>query len=813
MSDDRLDTETIVDIDIDQEMKTSYLDYAMSVIVSRALPDVRDGLKPVHRRIIYGMQDLTMYHDRPYRKSARLVGDVMGKYHPHGDTAIYDAVVRLAQDFSTRYPLADGQGNFGSIDGDGAAAMRYTEVRMSALAEEMLRDIQKETVDWTTNFDESLKEPTVLPSRFPNLLVNGSSGIAVGMATNMAPHNLREVTDGIMAYIDNPDIQVEELMTHIKGPDFPTGAMIMGDAAIKKAYKTGRGKVQLRAVVELEELGRRTAIIVKEIPYQVNKSNLLKKIADQVQSGRIEGIAELRDESNRDGMRIVIGLKRDAIPEVVLNNLYKYTQMQTTFGIINIALVDGQPEVLGLKELIGYYVDHQVEVVTRRTQFDLDKAEARAHILEGLRIAIDNIDEVIRIIRENYSEVEIKKIFAQRFDLTDIQSQAILDMQLRRLSGLQREKLEEEYAQLIEDIKYFKQILSDPDLLNSIIKEELQEIADKHGDDRRTKLMPRAEDIDMEDMIAEEDVVITLTHRGYVKRMPESTYKTQNRGGRGINGITSTEDDFVEEIFIVNTHDNIIFFTNLGNVYTLKGYEIPEGGRQAKGTAIVNLLNLKKGEEISVMRSMSQIGPDTYFTVVTKNGMIKKTPAKDYENIRQSGLIGISLKDGDSVIQVLKTNGDDEIIVTTKKGYAIRFKETDVNPTARNTQGVIAIKLRDQDEVVNASKVKDDAALVSIGAKGYGKVTDLDEYSTQKRAGQGVISYKVTEKTGPVIDSMVVQKDEELMIMADTGTIIRISVGQISKFGRNTQGVKLMNLKDSEVCAVATLAEKENKKD
>lgn len=809
MNDDKSQIETIINADIDHEMKSSYLDYAMSVIVSRALPDVRDGLKPVHRRIIYGMQDLSMYHDRPYRKSARLVGDVMGKYHPHGDTAIYDAVVRLAQDFSTRYPLADGQGNFGSIDGDRAAAMRYTEIRMSHLAEEMLRDIQKETVDWTKNFDESLKEPTVLPSRFPNLLVNGSSGIAVGMATNMAPHNLEEVTDGILAFIDNPDITLEELMDHIKGPDFPTGAMIMGDAAIKKAYKTGRGKLKLRAVVEIEEVKKKKAIIVKELPYQVNKANLLKKIASQVQSGRIEGISDLRDESNRDGMRIVIGLKRDAIAEVVLNKLYKYTQMQTTFGIINIALVDGKPVLLSLKELISHYVDHQVEVVERRTKFDLDKALARAHILEGLRIAIDNIDEIINIIRSNYSEDDIKQIFNEKYDLTDAQSQAILDMRLKRLSGLQREKLEEEYAQLQEDIKYYRTILSDPKVRDSIIKDELREISDRFSDERRTKLMPKEEDISMEDMIQEEDVVITLTHKGYVKRMPQSTYRTQNRGGRGINGMIATDDDFVEEIFVVNTHDEIIFFTNWGNVYTLRGYEIPEAGRQARGTAIVNLLSLKKGEEISVMRSMSKTSGSTYFTVVTRDGIIKKTPAEEYENIRKSGLIGVSLKDEDSVIQVLKTTGEDEIMVTTKDGYAIRFSEKDVNPTGRNTQGVRAIKLRQGDSVVNASKVKMDASLVSIGANGYGKLTSLDEYNIQKRAGYGVLSYKVTDKTGPVIDSMVVEKDEELMIMADTGTIIRISVDQISEFGRNTQGVKLMNLTDAQVSAVATLAQSE----
>lgn len=796
-------SETIVDIDLQDEMETAYLDYAMSVIVSRALPDVRDGLKPVHRRIIYGMQGLGLYPNRAYRKSARLVGDVMGKYHPHGDTAIYHAIVRLAQDFSTRYLLADGQGNFGSIDGDGAAAMRYTEVRMAPLAQEMLRDITKDTVDFRPNFDESESEPTVLPARFPNLLVNGSSGIAVGMATNMAPHNLNEVVDGVIAYIDNPDITLEEMMEHIKGPDFPTGAMIMGDKAIKRAYKTGRGRLQLRAVVEVEETSKSSSLIVKELPYQVNKSRLIQRIAERVQDETIEGISGIRDESDRNGMRIVIQLRRDAISEVVLNNLYKQTQMQTTFGIINIALVNGEPKTLGLLELIKHYVDHQIEVVERRTTFDLNRAEARAHIVEGLRIAIANIDEVIRIIRKSYSEDEAKKIFYKKFELTDAQSQAILDMRLKRLSGLQIEKLEAEYEELIKEIARLKEILENPRIRNGIIKDELKEIKDKFGDERRTRLMPAADDIDMADMIPEEDIIVTLTHRGYIKRMPESTYRPQNRGGRGITGISTRDDDFVEEMFIVNTHDDLLFFTNQGNVYKLKGYEIPEGGRQARGTPIINLLDLNKGESITAVRAITEYKDDSYFFMITKDGTVKKTPITDYQNIRRSGLIAINLRDGDEVIQVLATDGDDRIIITTRDGMAIKFEETDVNATSRNTTGVIGINLRDGDRVVNGSIAEDDMYLMTIGEKGYGKRTEISKFNVQKRGGVGVSSYKITDRTGKVVDSMAVCDDTELMMITSDGIVIRIPIAQVSNLGRNTQGVKLMNIGDAKVVAVA----------
>ncbi|NLW42917.1 MAG: DNA gyrase subunit A [Tissierellia bacterium] len=797
------DTQTIVDIDLKTEMKESYLDYAMSVIVSRALPDVRDGLKPVHRRIIYGMNELGLYPDRPYRKSARLVGDVMGKFHPHGDSAIYDAVVRLAQDFSTRYPLADGQGNYGSIDGDGAAAMRYTEVRMTKLAQEMLRYINKDTVDFVPNFDESEMEPSVLPSKFPNLIVNGSSGIAVGMATNMAPHNLNETIDGVIAYIDNPEIDVEGLMEHIKGPDFPTGGMIMGKKAIREAYETGRGKLQLRAVVDIEQNKKRTALIVKELPYQVNKSRLILKIAEYVQEKRIEGISDLRDESNRNGMRIVIELKRDAIPEVVLNNLYKHTALQTTFGIINIALVDGEPIELGLKDLIKHYVNHQIEIIERRTRFDLDKAEKRAHILEGLQIAIDNIDEIIKIIRSSYSDAEIKAEFLSRFGLTDVQSQAILDMQLKRLSGLQREKLQEEYADLIKEIARLKEILANPNIRNNIIKEELKEIAEKYGDLRRTALMPAAEEINLADMIREEDVVITLTNNGYIKRMPEGAYKPQNRGGVGIRGLSTKDGDFVCEMFIVNTHDNILFFTNFGNIFSLRGYDIPEAGRQARGSAIVNLLALKPGEEVSTVLAVKEFDDNKYFTMVTKKGTIKKTICSEFKNMRKSGLIAIKLREDDELIEVEITEGNEELILSTKNGYSIRFDEKDVTPTSRNTQGVIGIRLRENDEVVNFSIVDDDKFLVSVGENGYGKLTPLTEYNNQNRGGMGVISYKITEKTGNVISSLVVSKEDQLMLITEEGVIIRIAVDQISIFGRNTQGVKLMNLKESKVVAVA----------
>lgn len=798
----------IIDTNIVDEMKKSYLDYAMSVIVSRALPDVRDGLKPVHRRILYAMDDLGMNADKTYRKSARVVGDVLGKYHPHGDSSVYDAMVRLAQDFNTRYILVDGHGNFGSIDGDSAAAMRYTEVKMSKLAMEMLRDINKDTVDFMPNFDETLKEPTVLPSRFPNLLVNGSSGIAVGMATNIPSHNLNEVIDGTIALIDNPDITIEDLMKLIKGPDFPTGALILGKDGIKAAYKTGRGKIKLRAVAEIEENGKgKNRIIVSEIPYQVNKSNLIQKIAEYVRDKKLEGISDLRDESDRDGLRIVIELKRDAIPKVVLNNLYKQTQMQTTFGIIMLALVDGEPKVLNLKEMLNHYIDHQRIVITRRTQFDLNKAEERAHIVEGLKIALDNIDAVIKIIRVSKDDTAAKEKLMATFGLSDRQSQAILDMRLRRLTGLERDKLDEEYRNLIIEINRLKDILANKRLLDNIIKEELLEIKKKYGDKRRTRIIPAGREISIEDMIAEEDVVITLTRNGYIKRMPEDTYKTQRRGGKGIIGLTTRDGDFVENLFITSTHDMILFFTNKGKVYMMKAYEIPEGGRQAKGIAIVNLLNLDKNEKITAIIPMDSYNPEKNLIFVTSYGIVKKTQLDQFKNIRKNGIIAINLKDSDELIAVRETNGNREIIVVTKKGMSIKFDEKDVRLMGRNAYGVKAITLNDGDEVVAADLVEDNKYLVVVTELGFGKKTPLSEYRTQIRGGKGVITYNIKEKTGDIVSAKVIDNDDEIMMISLSGTIIRLKGEEISTMGRATQGVTLMKIDDDRVVAVAKYVE------
>ncbi|MDR7871417.1 MAG: DNA gyrase subunit A [Tissierellaceae bacterium] len=798
----------IIETNIVDEMKTSYLDYAMSVIVSRALPDVRDGLKPVHRRILYAMDDLGMDADKTYRKSARVVGDVLGKYHPHGDSSVYDAMVRLAQDFNTRYLLVDGHGNFGSVDGDGAAAMRYTEVKMSKLSMEMLRDIKKDTIDYMPNFDETLKEPRVLPSRFPNLLVNGSSGIAVGMATNIPPHNLKEVIDGTVLLIDNPDATVEDLMELIKGPDFPTGAFILGKDAIKSAYRTGRGKVKLRAVAEIEENSKgRNKIIVTEIPYQVNKANLILKIAEYVRDKKLEGIADLRDESDRDGMRIVIELKRDAIPKVVLNNLYKMTQMQTTFGVIMLALVNGEPKVLNLKEMLSHYIDHQREVITRRTQFDLNKAEDRAHIVEGLKIALDNIDEVIKVIRGSKDDATAKENLMTRFGLSDRQSQAILDMRLRRLTGLERDKLDEEYKNLIIEINRLKEILANRRLLDNIIKEELLEIKEKYGDRRRTRIVPSAGEISIEDMIAEEDVVITLTRNGYIKRMPEDTYKTQRRGGKGIIGLTTRDDDFVEDLFITSTHDMILFFTNKGKVYMMKAYEIPEAGRQAKGLAIVNLLNLEKGERVTAVIPIDSYNPEENLFFVTKQGIAKRTQLNQLKNIRKNGIIAITLKDNDELIAVKRTDGNQELIVATLKGMAIKFDEEDVRLMGRNATGVKAITLNDDDQVVAVDIVEDDKYLVTVTEFGFGKKTPLEEYRTQIRGGKGVINYNIKEKTGDIVSAKVIDNDDEIMMISSSGTIIRLKGTDISTMGRSTQGVTLMKMVDDRVVAVAKYVE------
>ena len=794
----------ILDVDINKKMRSSYLDYSMSVIVARALPDVRDGLKPVHRRILYGMQGLNLASGGPYRKSARLVGDVMGKYHPHGDSSIYEATVRLAQDFNTRYPLVDGQGNFGNIDGDGAAAMRYTEVRMTKLAEEMLRDINKDTVDFVPNFDENENEPTILPSRFPNLLVNGSSGIAVGMATNMAPHNMNESIDGIIAYIENDNISIAELNEIIKGPDFPTGAQIMGTEGIKEAYETGRGKITVRAIAEVKSFkNNREKIVITELPYQVNKSALIMKIADLAKNKVIDGISNITDASNRKGINIIVELKRDANAEVVLNKLYKNTQMQTTFGIINLALVNGRPEVLNLKEIIRYYVDHQVEVVTRRTKFDLDKAEKRAHIVEGLFIALDNIDRIIKIVRASKDDNEAKEKFYQEFKLSDAQSQAILDMRIRRLTGLERERLESEYEKLKADIKWFKEVLENNDVLMNVIKEELLEIKTKYGDLRRTVISHDRTDIEMEDIIKREDVVITLTQFGYIKRMSEGTYKPQKRGGRGVSSGNMRDEDFVKELFVTSTHDMILFFTSLGNVFKLKAYEIPEDSRTSRGTAIINLLDLQEGERVTSIIPVEEYDPDMNFLMVTEKGLIKRTPFKEYKNIRKSGIIAIKLNEGDKLIDVHLTKNEEDVILVTKKGLAIRFNEEQVRKSGRNSMGVKSIDLAEDDIVVSSDLLCEDKYLLVISENGFGKLTEIAKYRPQNRGGKGLLTYKITKKTGDVAAAAVVEKEDDVMIIADSGIIIRILTEDISIQGRNTSGVKLMNLTDAKVVAVA----------
>ncbi len=798
----------LIDINIEDDMKKSYLEYSMSVIVSRALPDVRDGLKPVHRRILYAMDELNMSPDKPYRKSARVVGDVLGKYHPHGDSSVYGAMVRLAQEFNTRYLLVDGHGNFGSVDGDGAAAMRYTEARMAKIAVEMLRDIKKDTVDWRPNFDETLQEPVVLPSRFPNLLVNGSSGIAVGMATNIPPHNLREVVDGLVLIIDDPEVDIESISKVIKGPDFPTGGHIMGKEAIKQAYNTGRGKIKIRAVAEIEENAKgRDKIIITELPYQVNKAQLIIKIAEYVREKRIEGIVDLRDESDRDGMRIVVEVKRDSNPNVVLNNLYKHTQMQVTFGIINLALVNNEPKVLNIKEMLYYYLEHQKEIITRRSQYELAKAEDRAHIVEGLKIALDNIDEVIKVIRGSKDDATAKENLIVRFGLSERQSQAILDMRLRRLTGLERDKLEEEYEALIKEINRLKEILGSERLVLNIIKEELLEIKEKYGDLRRTRIMASAEEIDLEDMIEEEDVIITLTHFGYIKRMPEGTYKPQRRGGKGIMALTTRDEDFVEDLFITSTHDMILFFTNKGKVFMMKAYEIPDAGRQAKGTAIINLLNLEKGEKVSAVIPLSEYTPENYLVFMTKKGLIKRTSLDLFKNIRKSGIIAISLREDDELISVKTTDGTKEMILVTKKGMAIRFDENDARPMGRNASGVKAITLAKEDEVVAADLVQDNYHLLVISELGFGKKTPIEEYKVQIRGGKGLKTYSIKEKTGDIISAKIITENDEVMLISQSGIIIRLNTKDINTMGRSTQGVTLMKMHGDKVVAVAKYVE------
>ena len=789
------ENQNIMNIDLETKMKTSYLEYSMSVIVSRALPDVRDGLKPVHRRILYDMQLLGLDPNKPTRKSARVVGDVMGKFHPHGDYAIYDALVRLAQDFSTRYPLAQGQGNFGSIDGDAAAAMRYTEVRMSKIAKEMLRDINKDTVDFVPNFDEEELEPSVLPSRFPNLLVNGSNGIAVGMATNMAPHNLGEAIDACVAYMKDPEISIDDLLKIIPGPDFPTGALILGKSGIKDAYHTGRGKIKQRAVARIEPFKKnRERIIISEIPYQVNKARLIEKIAELVKDKRIDGISDIRDESDRKGMRIVVEIKRDSNANIVLNNLYKYTQLENTFGIINLALVGGEPKILNLKELIEYYVDHQKEVVTRRTTFDLSKARDRKHIVEGLIIAIDHIDEIIKIIRSSYDNDQIKKIFYDKYKLTDVQSQAILDMQLKRLSGLEIEKLNAENDELARTIEYLLSILNSEETLINLIIDEMTEIKEKYADDRRSKIVPDEGEMDITELIEEEDILITLTKEGYIKRLPIDTYKVQNRGGKGIAAGNTKEGDFIKKIITTNTHEDLLFFTSMGKVYSLEAYKIPEGSRTSRGQAIINILNLESGEKITEMVTLSELSKDSQMVLQTKNGQIKKTEAENFTKIRRNGIIAISLKEDDKLISVRQIEKDEELIISTKDGMTIQFNTKDVRSMGRTAAGVRAIKLDKGDEVVSMNIKGDETYLLVVTENGYGKKTSFTNFKNQNRGGKGVRCHKITEKTGQLVDSLAVDLDTDIMMVSLTGDMIRLSVRDISTTGRNTVGVKLKNL-------------------
>ena len=803
----------IIERDIEAEMKTAYIDYAMSVIVSRALPDVRDGLKPVHRRILYTMYEDGLTSDKPYRKSATTVGDVLGRYHPHGDSSVYDAMVRMAQPFSLRYPLVDGHGNFGSIDGDGAAAYRYTEARMSKIAELMLTDIEKNTVDFMPNFDDRLQEPTVLPAKIPTLLINGSSGIAVGMATNIPPHNLTEVINGIIKIIDDDNVTDEQLMQIIKGPDFPTGGVILGRDAIKQAYTTGKGKITVRAEAEIEEMSNgRQKIIVTSLPYQVNKAKLIENIANLVREKRIEGISELRDESDRENaVRIHIGLKKDANAKVVLNQLYKNTQMQDTFGIIMLALVDNEPKILTLRQCLDYYIDHRKNVILRRTKFELDKALARAHILEGLKIALDNIDEVINIIRNSYDDA--KERLMERFGLSDIQAQAILDMRLKTLSGLQREKIEEEYNELMKLIAHLREILGSETLVFQIIKEELLEVKEKYGDERLTKIVAAEGEFNEEDLIKEELMVVALTHFGYIKRMPIDTYKSQRRGGKGIAGMSTREEDFVKEIFTTSTHDTVLFFSNKGKLYRLRGYEIPEAGRTAKGTAIVNLLSLDSGEKITAIIPISNFDEGKYLLMATRNGLIKKTPLKEYDSSRKTGLLAINLKDEDELIDVRMTDGEDNIVLVTSKGMSITFDEKDVRPVGRSAQGVLGIRLDEDDFVIGMESVLANdkkATLLAITENGFGKRTELDEYRVQNRGGRGVITYKITPKTGNIVGIRIATEDEDVMLITNSGTIIRLKVADISILGRATQGVTLMRTNgDEKVVSIETIAPEE----
>ncbi|WP_373481697.1 DNA gyrase subunit A [Acetobacterium sp.] len=807
-----IEFDRIKSINIEEEMKTSYIDYAMSVIIGRALPDVRDGLKPVHRRIIYAMSQLGLTPDKTFRKSARIVGDVLGKYHPHGDSSVYDAMVRMAQEWSIRYLIVNGQGNFGSVDGDSAAAMRYTEAKMGKIAAELLRDINKETVDFIPNFDESETEPSVLPSKYPNLLVNGSSGIAVGMATNIPPHNLGEIIDGTVAFIDDPEITIDELMKHVKGPDFPTAGIILGKSGIKSAYRTGRGRIKVRGKVDIVTTKKgKKQIVITEIPYMVNKSKLVEKIAELVKEKKIEGISDLRDESDlKKGMSIIIDLKRDANETIILNQLYKHTQLQETFGVIMLALVNNEPKVLNLKEILFHYIEHQKEIITRRTIFDLKKAEARAHILEGLKIALDHIDEVIKLIRAAADGKVAKEQLVLRFSLSEIQAQAILDMRLQRLTGLEREKIEEEYKELMVTIAKLKAILGDGQLVLNIIKEELIEIKEKYGDKRRTNFDIDVEDFEIEDLIEEEEVVITMTHIGYVKRITADNYRSQKRGGKGITALSTRENDFVEHLFTTTTHHYLMFFTNLGKVYRLKAFEIPEGGRTAKGTAIVNLLPLEAGEQIATMIPVKEFTADKYLIMATKQGIIKKTDLTEYDTSRKNGIIAINLREGDELINVRLVEQDEEIVMGTQCGYAIRFSSEEVRPISRTSIGVRGIDLREDDVVVGMDIVKEELFVLCVSENGYGKLSASDLYRPQKRGGKGVQTYKVTKKTGELVGFCVISRDGEIMMINNQGVVIKLEGNDITAVGRNTQGVRLMKLKPEESIATISKVYKED---
>lgn len=797
----------VIPIDINQEMRRSFLDYSMSVIVSRALPDVRDGLKPVHRRILYALHELGITSERPHRKSAYLVGEVLGKYHPHGDTAVYDALVRLAQDFSTRYPLVDGHGNFGSVDGDSAAAMRYTEVRMAKIAEEMLADIEKETVDFRPNYDESREEPAVLPARIPNLLINGSSGIAVGMATNIPPHNLGEVVDALVMLIDDPEADIQQLMRAVKGPDFPTGGIIMGRQGIVDAYCRGRGSIRLRARTHIEELsGGKRSIIVTELPYMVNKARLLEKIAELVKEKKIDGITDLRDESDRSGMRVVIELRRDANLQVVLNRLYKHTQMEDTFGVNLLALVDGQPQVLTLKQALEHYLGHRREVITRRTRFELRRAEDRLHIVEGLRIAVDQLDAVIQTIRRSRTVDIARQALMERFGLTQIQAQAILEMRFRQLTGLEREKLEEEYRELVRNIDRLRAILADERKVWQLIRDDLLDIKKRFGDRRRTQINDEDERLEAEDLIPEEEVVITITHYGYIKRLPLGTYRSQRRGGRGITAMTTKAEDFVEHLFITTTHHYLMFFTSKGKAYRLKVYEIPEAGRQAKGTAIVNLLNITGDERISAVIPVKEFTDDQYLLMATSSGVVKKTMLSQYRFTRRDGIIAIALDPGDELEGVKKTSGEEEVILATRRGMAIRFREAEVRSMGRTARGVKGIRLREDDRVVSVDTIHEEAEVLAVTENGFGKRTPLKEYRTQSRGGKGVITMRVNERNGPLVAIKLVRPEDQLMLITAEGILIRLTVDEISQQSRATQGVTLMRLDPGDkVVAVAKI--------